>query len=167
MKGKSIIKKLTLFSSVMTLLFVLSSSNIKKHNKNGFHIVAKVSKNKIEYSRGTIYIGNNVYLKSINDLKENDVLVLDCREDNDPNVKVYDSYKITSPELIEEIVDGLLLYEEVYPSPWRRSRNSLIREWNAHNIVYQLGLNHDSTTDVDLNNADEKNYRLRKIFALK
>ena len=160
MKKRGFIKRLTIFSSMITLLFVLNSSTLDK--KSHFRLSTKVYKDKIEYSKGTIYIGNKEYLDSINDLKQYDVLVLDNRDLKDPDMRIYDSYKITNASIREEIIEGLLLYEEVYPSNWERTKDSSMREWTAHNLMYQLGYKVHRTMDVDLNNADELTYSLRK-----
>ena len=163
MKGKTIVKKLTVYASITTLLFVLSSSSIKRNNKEMFNQQTKISRNKIECDNVVIYIGNDAYLKSINDLKDTDVLVLDDRMNvNDPNVRIYDSYKIKNPEIREKIVDGLLLYEDMYPTDWYRTKKSMIREWVVHNYMYQLGYKINSTIAVDFNNNDEMAYRIRK-----
>ena len=162
MKVKSVIKKLTIYSSMATLLFVLSSSSLHKKNKDIFRNTTKITKHKIEYNNGIIYIGNAAYLNSINNLNGNDVLVLDERNNSDPNLRIYNSHKIVTPEIREEIIESLLLYEEKYPTKWERSKDSLMLEWTAHNLMYFLGINHGSTTDVDLNNADEEVYHIIK-----
>ncbi len=161
-KMKSIIKRLTIYSSMVTLLFVLSSDKCNKRSKGYFRINTKISNGKIEYENGTIYIGKLQYLSSINGLNNNDVLVFDNRNDNDPNVTIFNSYKIMDPLIREEIIEGLLMYEECFPTKWNRSKNSLAREWTIHNIMYWLGCNHNRTMDVDLNNSDEKKYRIIK-----
>jgi len=162
MRSKSVIKRLTLYSSLITLLITLNSSSINKKNKDYFRNTTKISKNVIEYNSGTIYIGDRNYLRKINHLDVNDVLVLDARGEEDPDFKIYDSYKINDRDIIEEIVESLLLYEEIYPTPWNRSKNSMIREWIIHNTMYSFGYKLDSTTHVDFNNGDEKTYRIRK-----
>lgn len=158
MKKRGFIKNLTFFSSMVTLLFVLNSSSLNK--KNRFHLTTKVYEDKIEYNSGTIYIGDEEYLNTINDLGKYDVLALDNRSLKDPDIRIYDSYKITNPSIREEIIEGLLLYEEVYPSNWDRSKESAMYEWTVHNLMYQFGYKVHRTMDVDLNNADEKTYQL-------
>ena len=162
MAKKGIIKRLTLYSSMITLLFVLSSSNLHKKNKDYFKLSTIVSKNKIEYNHGTIHIGDEEYLKTINELGIYDVKVLDERTRKDPNLKIYDSYKIDNVDIRTEIINGLLYYEELYPSDWYRTEKSAEREWTAHNFMYNLGYKTHRTMDVDLNNGDEETYRLRK-----
>ena len=162
MKGKSVIKRLTIYPVLITLLMTLSSSSINKKTKDFFRSTTKISKNVIEYNDGTIYIGNKKYLEKNRELGVNDVLVLDARYEKDPDFKIYDSYKINNRDIIEEIVESLLLYEEKYPTPWNRTKNSMIREWIVHNTMYSFGYDIDSTMHVDLNNGDEKTYRIRK-----
>ena len=161
-KRKGIIKRLTIFASMIPVLFILTSTNLNKKSKDHFRINTKVSENKIVYNSGTIYIGDKKYLDSIESLGENDILVLDERKAKDPNIKIYDSYKIMNADIREEIIEALLLYEEVYPTDWARTKNSLMREWTAHNVTYRVGYEPNRTTDVDLNNYDEMTYRIRK-----
>ncbi len=161
MNGKGIVKKITLFTSMIPLLFILKSSDIKKDMTYIYRSNIKVSKGKIEYSKGTIYIGDSDYLDSQEDLGFYDVLALDERnDDKDPNIKIIDSYRFHNPEIREEIIEGLLMYEEKYPSDWNRTRKTLSREWQGHNTAHFFGLKQHRTTDVDLNNKDEDSYRL-------
>ncbi len=153
---KKHIRNLVIFSSLITLLFV--TGYILKRKKKDI----KIENNKIEYNSGTIYIGDKDYLDTIKSLGPNDVLVLDKRFDKDPNLKIIDSYKITNPVIREEIIDSLLMLESMEDTPWERSKVSLLREWYAHNILYDFSVETHRTTDVDLNNNDEKTYRIRK-----
>ena len=38
----------------------------------------------------------------------------------------------------------------------------MIREWDAHNFMHFFGYKTGRTTDVDFNNKDEYQYRLKK-----
>ena len=158
--GKGIVKRITLFTSMIPLLFILNSANIKQDRTSIYRSNLKVYKRRIEYSKGTIYIGDEKYLESIHDLEPGDVLALDERNAEDPDIKIYDSYKYHDADQREEIIEGLLLYEETYPSNWERSRIALNREWGAHNAMHFFGININRTTDVDFNNKDEDTYRL-------
>ena len=164
MKGKLFIKKLTLYSSLIAFLFVLSSSNINKKSKEFFRNNMRISKGKIEYSLGTIIIGDKKRLDSLKELGTNDILVLDERNDDDPNFKIYNSYRIVNSDIREEIIEGLLYYEDVYPTNWDRSKESMTNEWTIHDIMHFLGIQLDHTTDVDLNNADEEKYIVKNLF---
>ncbi len=166
MKGKTIIKRLTLYSSMITLLFVLSSSVTRKRTKDFFINTTKITRNKIEYNSGTIYIGGKYYLSKHKDHGQNDVLALDARHEKDPDIRIYDSYMINDDRIMEEVVEALLLYEEKYPSKWDRTKNSMIREWIAHNAMYRLGYKVESSEHVDFNNDDEDVFILKKRITL-
>lgn len=142
-------------------MLFMNSSDINKRSNDFFLKTTRISKGKIEYHSGIIYIGNKKYLNTIKSLGINDVMVLDDRLLEDPDLKIYNSYKITDPLIREEIIESLLYYEQKYPTDWNRTKNSLLREWAAHNIMHFLGYKLDHTTDVDLNNADEDYYKIR------
>lgn len=86
---------------------------------------------------------------------DNNIYVIDSRYDDDPNMIVYNSYKINSLDEIKEILKILKEYERQYPSEWERSILSMEYEWIVHNLSYYLNIYPDSSKDVDLNNADE------------
>ena len=162
MKVKSIIKRLTLYTSMIPLLFILSSSSMSKKNKEYYASRINIEEGKIKYRYGTIYIGDKEYLNSIELLGSNDILVLDDRMANDPNFKIYNSYRFEDPSIRDEILESLLYYEEVFPTKWKRSKNSMEREWLVHNAMHNVGYKLDRTTDVDLNNKDETKYLIKK-----
>lgn len=121
-----------------------------------------------EYKNGTVYIGNKEYLESLDDICENDLLVLDARNDEDPNMKVYASHLINDPLLQKEILEILLEYEDNDPSLWDRSLESMQREWYIHNLMVMFSYKLERTSDVDFNNGDEEKYKVeywkRKIL---
>jgi hypothetical protein len=167
MNGKDIVKRLTIAVTSIPLLLTLNSSNINKKDKDYFRNRTKITEHVIDYGSGTIYIGNSKYVESIEgkELGRYDIIALDERDAEDPNIRVYNSYRIFNGDIREEIIEALLMYEEEYPTKWDRTKNSLLREWTAHNYGYRLGYQHDSTTDVDFNNDDEMNYRFSKILS--
>ena len=119
------------------------------------------------YSCGNIYIGSRSYLNSLSNINENDILVEDQRFTEDPNMKIYSSYRIHDKDIRNEILEVLCLYEECYPSPWDRSIESMRLEWFMHNLSYEFNNQTHRTQDVDLDNAEEEYYDnpvLRKIF---
>ncbi|MBR1817544.1 MAG: hypothetical protein IJ772_01720, partial [Bacilli bacterium] len=91
-------------------------------------------------------------------MSENDYFVLDERNYYDANMKVFDSYKIHDEVDQEALLRILLYYEQLYPSSWNRSLESMKLEWRVHNALYQLHYEEHRTRDVDFNNADEKKY---------
>ena len=50
-----------------------------------------------QYSDGIIYIGDNKCLEKI-EKEDKDLLVLDARSESNPDIKIYDSYKITKED---------------------------------------------------------------------
>lgn len=161
MKNKRIVKNLTLYASLVVTLFTISSSSMNKRSKEYYLPNYVIEKGKIGYSQGTIYIGDENYLNEI-ELNYGDMRALDQRNDSDPNVKLYDSYKVDDPRIRDEIIEGLLCYEEVFPSNWYRTKKSATREWTTHNTFYRLGVFPTNTKDVDLNNGDENIYKVTK-----
>ena len=152
----SIKKRVLSFGTAIVMLFFLQQS--KRRDKD-YHF----ENGSIKYTDGTIYIGDEDYLESITDLGPFDFLVLDERDAEDPNLKVYDSYKLFNPISIAEVVDALLSYEDQLPSDWNRSKVSLVNEWLSHDLMHFLGYKTHRTTDVDLNNKDEEVYKIKVL----
>ena len=78
-------------------------------------------------------------------------------------MKIITSYTITDKNIRNEILEVLCRYEELHPSPWDRSIESMRLEWLAHNISYLFHNQRHRTADVDLDNNDEKYYK-KSIF---
>jgi len=112
-----------------------------------------------KYSDGLIYIGDDKCISTILNKKENDYLVLDDRSKSNPDMKIYNSYKIQDEAKMKEIINILLAHEELRPSNWNRTLNSLLNEWDAHNKLYNLHIQRERTADVDLDNRDEDLYK--------
>lgn len=161
-------KKLLLISALIVLLNV--NHNNYNHIYNPSYEILEIQDDAFaKYSLGNIYIGNKNYLEGLTDLNENDILVLDERNSSDPNMKIYGSANIHDKNIRNEILEVLCRYEEMYPSRWDRSIESMRLEWLMHNISYQFKHETDRTTDVDLNNKDQDHYDnilLSKIFGL-
>lgn len=64
------------------------------------------------------------------------------------NIKIIDSYKIKDKKLIKEAVIEILEKAPMYFS--NRTVRSLVREWKAHNRLYEWGLFVSHTKDCDL-----------------
>ena len=90
-------------------------------------------------------------------LDYNEPVNINVTEDN---IHIEDSYKITETSKMKNI---LLIIKNKY-SIYEcgiihiRSINSLVREWQAHNILYKLHIARSHTKSVDLN--DERWYRI-------
>ena len=67
---------------------------------------------------------------------------------------VFNSSLIWDKDNIDDVLNILLTYEEMYPSNWNRSIESLRNEWICHNIAYKLGYDRDDTLSADLDNEE-------------
>ena len=110
------------------------------------------------YSLGNLYIIKDISLIDKISLSKNDVIILDQREDNNPNIRIMSSCNITNREARNEIIEIIQEYNRVYPSNWKRTNESLRLEWFVHNLLYNLDYKLEHTTDVDLDNNDEDYY---------
>lgn len=63
------------------------------------------------------------------------------------NCCIVDSYKISSKSYMLSFIDFLLMDQKFAA----RTAKSYLREWQAHNLLYKLGLFKERTKDVDLN----------------
>ena len=114
---------------------------------------------------------NNDYYASLNNKKiyiiktdrntftppDDNIYIIDERDNTDPNMSIIDSFKLNDKE-IREVVSILLKYEEAYPSNWSRSYEAAIRECRFHRYGYSFNLETERTGQVDLNNNDEELY---------
>lgn len=161
-------KKLLLIYLSVSLL-AMGSYNAKTNETYNYEILDE-EEAFASYSKGLIYIGDKEYLDNLENINEYDILVEDNRDsEKDPDMIIHSSYKIYSHKLRTEILNVLCLYEEKYPSNWNRSLNSMELEWFIHNTCYLFDFKRERTTDVNLNNKDEKKYDnkvLNKILGL-
>lgn len=129
--------------------------------------VPQISINEVEddcsffasYSLGKVYIcfkdDFDMYQQL---LQDDDILVVDNRNSDNPDMCIYNSCKITDAKVIMEVLLILEEYEKRYPSYWNRTLSSMYNEWVIHNICYSLSYRTESTEHVDLDNEDEKVY---------
>lgn len=77
-------------------------------------------------------------------------------------LSIFDSYKVTKEKDMITFLTQIR-YENPYKQYiiWRRSIQSLVNEWKAHNLLYNLHLFRSHTQTVDLD--DEPWYR-RSIY---
>ena len=109
---------------------------------------------------GDVYIGKEKDLKRLDEkVRRNSVLIIDERTCDDPNMKIMKSYAITSKSEMASIAGIMQEYNEEYPSNWNRSTDSIINEWEIHNICSDFSFMPSHTDDVDLNNGDEIIYK--------
>ena len=143
-------KSFALFIIYSFIIFKLNSKRSIKVNYNEDY-------NKYSDSYFACIDDKNIFVVDDKDdvYNDNNIYVIDSRYDNDPNMIVYNSYKIKSLEEIKEILKILKEYERQNPSAWERSILSMEYEWIIHNLAYYLNIYPESSKDVDLNNTDE------------
>ncbi len=125
------------------------------------------------YSLGKVYIGNHKFIYDlIGKVEDNDILIVDIRNSDDPDMQVLSSFEVNDPIIQSEIISIMMNYEKRNPSNWERSSRSMKVEWFVHNFLYDVNYQKSHTTDVDFNNKDEKRYdieyqlkkRIKKIL---
>ena len=70
------------------------------------------------------------------------------------NIHINDSYKIKSKESMLNVLNDI--YNKYYSDVFKRSMDSLLNEWRAHNLFYNLHLFRSHIKDVDLNYPQKK-----------
>ena len=111
------------------------------------------------YNDYHIYIGSKDYIDKIYDKDTHNIYIIDERDNSNPNVEIYNSAFIVSNKQRLTILKILLEYEKMYPTAWNRTLNSMENEWFIHNLCYYLNLETHRTSEVDLDNNDEENYK--------
>lgn len=120
-----------------------------------------------KYCEGNVYIVKDNQVEEYKQkISENDVLIIDQREQANPNIKIIDSHGIWCDYNKDDIIDIIFEYNEIYPSKneWKRTKKSVRREWDVHSLLYFVGYKRERTGDVDLDNADEDSIRFNNLF---
>ena len=113
---------------------------------------------------GDVYIGKACDMRKLNKkTKEENIIIIDQRTSDDPNVKILSSHKITNHDEIASVIGVVQEYNREYPSNWNRTTASLVNEWEIHNICSSLDVMTSHTDDVDLNNSDECIYNSKLL----
>ena len=73
------------------------------------------------------------------------------------NVRIVDSYKVKKKE---DMLEVLIWFKLKTGFRSRRSMDSWIREWKAHNRMYKLGIYRSHTRDCDLEELEKWHRRL-------
>lgn len=120
-----------------------------------------------KYRDGNVYIVKK--LSAIKKVNESDIIILDDRDENDPNMEIISSHEINDKEARNDIIEIILEYERRYPSKWNRTIESMRLEWYIHNILYDIDYERHRTDNVDFDNSDEEYYNkhiLNKILKI-
>ncbi|MGN1337737.1 MAG: hypothetical protein ACI4WW_04600 [Candidatus Coprovivens sp.] len=107
------------------------------------------------YRYGDVYIIKEDELNKVKKIVTvNDIIVVDARYRNNPDMIVINSSYIWDKDVIDDVLHILLEYENMFPSQWDRNIESLRNEWIMHNIAYKLGINTSDTLSADLDNEE-------------
>ena len=163
MKHKNLKLKKACF--ILTASFALYAYAKYEHIYNPNYVITEEEPYFATYSNGRIYIGTQGEINAIkNQITKNDIIVYDERNSNDPNMKIVSSYKIKDKDIRNEILEVLLVYEDLYPSDWDRTIESMRLEWFIHNVSHTFNYKTDHSNDVDLDNDDQEKYENVKIL---
>lgn len=160
-------KKKVLFTSII-LMLILTYPYKHKYNSN-YKILDESDDAFALYSDGLIYIGDRDYINSLENIKDGDILVIDERDKDDPNMIICNSCDIKNKDIRNDILEVLCCYEDMYPSDWDRTIESMRFEWLCHNVAYYVEYKTDDSKEVDLNNCDEEKYKnkvLNRLFRI-
>ena len=80
------------------------------------------------------------------------------------NVHIEDSYKIRNASEMKEILELIGSEALRYCIPYERSINSWLREWKAHNYLYDMKYEVARTGSVDLNENESLIRRIGYFF---
>ena len=109
------------------------------------------------------YYGKGIKIRAIeHKVNPTDVLVIDESTNSArPEYKIINSYRVKTILEKWEILKIIKNYDEKnHKSKWSRSFRTLLLEWITHNFLYTVNYERDRTTDVDLDNDDEEQYRI-------
>ena len=142
-----------------TYIVIFLTPKTKQTKDNG-HIVYNDNYLKAETPYAT-YNSKDIYI--VDDLQEittdnTNIYIIDNRDEQDPNISIYNSYQFKRLDDIDNILNLLIEYEHQYPSNWHRTLKSMKNEWLIHNICYFFNIQKSRTEQVDFNNDDEKIY---------
>ncbi len=124
----------------------------------------RVSVTRYEEFAGNVYIVKKSLDREPLSITDNDYVVLDSRTNSDPEFVVIDSYRADNSALIRRICKILLDHEELYPTDWERTLDSMVGEWQIHNAAYAMNYRVDKAKNVNLNNDDEDTDWLSRAF---
>ena len=101
---------------------------------------------------------HTVYISKTKDnptVTSNTYWAYDYRTSDDPGICLIESHIVEEEEIQYEIIYMLLEYEELNPTDWNRTADSMQLEWDIHNFAYKKGISEKSTRSTDFNNNDE------------
>ena len=159
-KKKKLLRKKALTLALMYMFFCMSShinASIEKERNFAYELCDSSSRSNDKpfatYKNYNIYIGCEADVSRYTS-DPNNICIIDGRCNKNPNMKIIDSYRITSTEDMFNILAVLQEYEKIYPTRWNRSLEGLQIEWVAHHMSFQYGILPVRSGSVDLDNLD-------------
>ena len=83
------------------------------------------------------------------------------------NIHIEDSWQVVNSMELEEIVDRIVesdYFRKMAVAGYTRTKESLIREWKAHNVLYRWGYEKERTGSTDLDQHESCGRRLCYFF---
>lgn len=111
--------------------------------------------------------GLNIFItsqKNFETKNAKDIVIIDLREIKQ-DMCILNSHQVNNLLIKSKIIDVILKYNEEFPSsiPWIRSKESITNEWLVHNLAYLVNYERQRSADVDLENDEEDDYKI-KLF---
>ena len=72
------------------------------------------------------------------------------------NIQIVDSYKIRKKADMNGIVKAIRAEAKKIGLTYKRSNSSWVKEWRAHNYMYDKGMERSRTKTVDLNENESR-----------
>jgi hypothetical protein len=79
------------------------------------------------------------------------------------NIHIKDSYKITKIVEMKIILDDILMseeYQKLVAAGYTLTKETMLREWRAHNFLYLYEYKRNRTGSVDLNQNESRGRRI-------
>lgn len=83
------------------------------------------------------------------------------------NIHIKDSYQIKNDKDKEQLLDTVINSNEYITGNYSRTKASYLREWKAHNTLYEWGISPERTGSVDLNDDESLLRRICYFFLSK
>ncbi len=98
----------------------------------------------------------NWFLKEIMELLDVSYTITDS------NIHIHNSYKIKNDK-VKKLMLKQIMKDPLFKGT--RSLSSYLKEWKAHNYLYELGIEPERTAHVDLDEKDERQ-RVYELLAI-
>ena len=83
------------------------------------------------------------------------------------NIHIHNSYQVTKTEDMEMILSTIMgksFYSKMEAAGFSRSKESMLREWKAHNVLYNWNYQPNRTRSVDLDEKESAFRRLKTLY---